>query len=280
MNINTWATWTRIGFLSLALAACGGGGGDGDAPPPPPVTATIGAAGGTVTGPSGAQVVVPAGALAQDTAITIALSSAGAPPLPAGLTAFGAMFAFTPHGTTFTVPVTITLPFDLKSVPAGSTPLLFKTNAQNQWEHVATATFKADSLSAKITSFSDVQVVIPPLTSANLVRVWSFREFRGDALEEVEVAGDTQIGGDLEEFFDHGPAFFDGGYLFDDGTELAPDGIATSDIGSLADGVTYWVGAEAPIGHPALEEPIGSKARWCSTKRSPRTRPTPRTHSR
>lgn len=257
MNSNTRARWAGIALVCFALAACGGG----DSQESTPGTGLIGAAGGTVTGTGGAKVIVASGALAQDTTISVAQSSTGAPPLPAGVTAFGPMFAFTPHGTTFAVPVTITLPFDLKSVPAGSMPALFKTNAQNQWEHVPTATFKADSLSAKVTSFSNVQVVIPPLTSANLVRVWSFREYRGDALEEVEVAGDTQIGGHLEEFFDHGPAFFDTGYLFDDGTELAPDGIATSTITSFADGVTYSVGAEAPIGHPALEEPIGSKAR-------------------
>ena len=258
--------------LCLTLAAGGGGGDDGGggggAGGAPPVAVTIGAAGGTVTSPGGAQVVVPAGALAQNTAIAVTQSSAGAPALPAGLTAFGQMFAFTPHGTTFAVPVTITLPFDLKSVPAGSTPAVYKTNAQNQWEHVPTATFKADSLSAAITSFSDLQVVIPPLSSAPPVRVWSFREYRTDALEEVEVVSDTQIGGHLDELFDFGPAAFDPAFLNDDGTTVPADGIATGTINSTADGVTYWVGTSAPIGiasdpiaNPELDEPIGSKAR-------------------
>ena len=39
--------------------------------------------------------------------------------------------------------MTVTIPFDPASVPAGSAPVLFKTNAQNQWEQVAGATFGA-----------------------------------------------------------------------------------------------------------------------------------------
>ncbi len=250
--------------LLLTLAACSGGGDDGaGAGAGTPATGTVvGAAGGTVIGPSGAKVVIPPGALATDTTINIAQIAASATALPAGFTAHGQMFAFTPNGTTFAVPVTITLPFDLASMPAGATPTLYKTNAQNQWEHVATATFKADSLSARVTSFSDFTAVIPPLSPSNLVRLWSFQEFRGDALEEVEVAGDTQVEGHLHELFDHGPAFFDTAYLLSDGRTFGADGIATSEIGSTADGVTYWVGAEAPLGNAALpNDPIGSKAR-------------------
>jgi len=71
--------------VSVLLPACGGGGGStaGGAPPVP--AGMIGAAGGTVTGPGNAQVVIPAGALTQNTAIAIAQSSAGAPPLPADM---------------------------------------------------------------------------------------------------------------------------------------------------------------------------------------------------
>lgn len=147
---------------ALLIAACGGGGGDEDGVDDTSGT-LVGAGGGIVTGPAGASVVVPTGALAQEARIEVAQTSAGAPPLPAGLTAFGPMFAFTPHGTQFSEPVTVTLPFDLAAVPAGSSPRLLKTNARNEWEHVATATFKTGSVSARIDGFSSVQVVIPPL---------------------------------------------------------------------------------------------------------------------
>ena len=45
---------------ALALTACGGGGDGGNAAP----AGMVGAAGGTVSGPNGARVVIPAGALA------------------------------------------------------------------------------------------------------------------------------------------------------------------------------------------------------------------------
>src|SRR5688572_18607039 len=102
----------RIQMLAvclLALAGCGGGDG-GSAPPPaapapppvvPPPPPVIGAAGGTVTETSGAQVIVPAGALTSNSTIRIAMDSTGAPPMPAGLTSAGNIYAITPHGGDF-----------------------------------------------------------------------------------------------------------------------------------------------------------------------------------
>src|SRR6185436_14144230 len=92
-----------IAWLLLAvclLTGCGGGGGDtsggaGNSPGSQPPSG-IGSAGGTVNGPNGAKVVVPAGALSQNTNIAVAQSSTGAPALPAGLSAVGEMFALTP----------------------------------------------------------------------------------------------------------------------------------------------------------------------------------------
>src|SRR5262245_26187642 len=142
----------RIFLLScaLALSACGGGG-DGDQSDPAgsqPTQSGIGAAGGTVTGPNGSKVEIPAGALAAVVQIAVDQTSNGAPPLPAGLTPIGQMFAFTPHGTTFATPVTLTMPFDPGAVPTGRTPALFKTNAQNEWQQVAGATFGASTVTA------------------------------------------------------------------------------------------------------------------------------------
>ncbi len=147
--------------MVLALAACGGG---GDSAPPAP---TVGAAGGTVAGPNGAQVVVPAGALAANTAIAVAQSSSGSPALPAGMNAVGAMFAFTPHATSFAAPVTVTVPFDPASVPTGATLSLFKTNAANAWERVANASANAGTMTAQVTSFSFLLVgaVAPQITA-------------------------------------------------------------------------------------------------------------------
>ena len=137
------------------LGACGTTDTNPPSPPPPPPPATgIGPAGGTVAGPNGAQVVVPAGALSANTTIAVTESSAGSPVLPAGVTSFGAVFAFTPHGTTFAVPVMITVPFTASSVPAGTTPALYKTNAAGAWERMPTATVNGTTLTAAVAGFS------------------------------------------------------------------------------------------------------------------------------
>jgi alpha-tubulin suppressor-like RCC1 family protein len=100
-------------LLSLAalLSACGGD----DSAPPAALTETsavIGPAGGTLDGPDGAQVVIPAGALAADTTITIAKRDSGAPTvLPDGFAASGATYEFTPHDIVFAQPVTMRIPF-------------------------------------------------------------------------------------------------------------------------------------------------------------------------
>jgi hypothetical protein len=162
----TWFVWsTRTALCALAsalLMSCGGS--DGGSPPPPAAPPpTIGSAGGTVTGPAGAQVVIPAGALAANTAIAVDQSSAGSPALPAGMNAFGSMFAFTPHGTSFAMPVTVTVPFNAASVPAGATPALYKTNAAGGWERVAGASVNAATITAQVTSFSWIIVGnVPP----------------------------------------------------------------------------------------------------------------------
>jgi hypothetical protein len=74
--------------------------------------ATIGPTGGNIATSGGAQIVIPEGALAADTMIGVEQTSTGAPPLPAGVKTFGPVVAFTPHGTSFALPATITVPFD------------------------------------------------------------------------------------------------------------------------------------------------------------------------
>ncbi len=107
------AAWLRaaVGACMLVLAACGGGA-DDDPPTPavPEASATIGAAGGTVNGPDGVRVEVPAGALTRDTVIRVAKTAEGAPgTLPAGVSP-ASVYELTPHGIDFNLPVTISLP--------------------------------------------------------------------------------------------------------------------------------------------------------------------------
>lgn len=190
-----------LGFASvlLTLTACDGNGSG------PPVSEMIGAAGGAVAGPTGARAVIAPGALTLATPIAIEQTPAGAPALPTGFTAFGPIFAFTPHGTTFAVPVTMTLPFNAAALPAGGTPELYKTNAQNQWERVAGATFGVNSVSASVTGFSFTQVVVPLLQRNDPLREWTFWDFRGRNTTRTERFSGSKIGGLFEDIRDFGP---------------------------------------------------------------------------
>ena len=261
---------TRIGWIGfvtlvLAVSGCGGGGGGGGGTQQ--TGAVVGAAGGTVVGPNGAKVVIPAGALATDTTINIAQITTSTAALPAGFSVSGQTFAFTPHGTTFAVPVTMTLPFNPALIPAGITPQFYKTNAQFQWEQIANATFGADTATAQVTSFSDVAVVIPPvippLFRGDPVREWTFSDFRGRKMINTELVSARQEGGVFEEFQVFGSTFplLDHEILSITGGVIGQDGKANGQVFSSADGVTYGAFAEAPVGNPNLaDSPLGGRS--------------------
>lgn len=138
------------------LVVCGCGGGSDPRPQQDAGTGSgIGPAGGQASEASGAQVTIPSGALSASTPIAVTRSSAGAPALPTNVVAFGSIFAFTPHGTSFVVPVTITVPFDPASVPAGTTPKLLKTDAtQTGWQEVPGATVQGSTMTGQVSGFS------------------------------------------------------------------------------------------------------------------------------
>ncbi len=123
-----WLAHALMALGAAALIACGGG----SAPPPAATVASavIGAAGGTLTGPDGVQVIIPAGALNADTTIGIARSSAGAPATPEAYPVAGYMYELTPHGITFNSLVTVRAP-----LPAGATtPQVFMASQGEGWK--------------------------------------------------------------------------------------------------------------------------------------------------
>lgn len=154
-----------IGALLLAvLAGCGGGNGDSSGtpqpqpPPPAPVTQTVGAAGGMISGPNGVTVAIPPDALVSDTQITIAIDAAGAPLLPPVGQGIGPIVSITPHGTTFGVPITVSMPFDPTLLPTGEPVTLIKTNARGDaWQQLVTER-NGNTLTAAATSFSWIGV--------------------------------------------------------------------------------------------------------------------------
>jgi hypothetical protein len=107
---------------------------------------------------------VPAGALSQTVDLQINEISPGSASLPAGVERVGAVYALTPHDTTFAAPVTVTIPFDPAQVPAGRTVQLQKTNdaARTVWGSVAGATASGSTVSAQLTSFSDLFPALAP----------------------------------------------------------------------------------------------------------------------
>jgi 6-phosphogluconolactonase (cycloisomerase 2 family)/alpha-tubulin suppressor-like RCC1 family protein len=118
-------------FVAMALTACGGGGDDAPPPASSSASAVVGPAGGTVNGPDGVQVVVPAGALSTNTTIGIARGSAGAPAvLQEGNAPAGPIYEFTPHGVVFNTPVTIRIP-----VPANAASTeVFMASLGEDWQ--------------------------------------------------------------------------------------------------------------------------------------------------
>lgn len=190
--------------LCLGLSACGSGVDDdagvgAGAAPPPGATGEVGPAGGVVTAADGARVQVPAGALTAAAPIAIQASSAGAPPLPAGTATAGSMYALTPHGMTFAVPVTVTVPVDGAQVPAGAGVGLLKTNAaMDGWEPVTGATLSGGMLSASVSSFSWVVPVVAPATAVNLSGTWeslySCDTRSGGGFSGEEILFITQLG--------------------------------------------------------------------------------------
>lgn len=115
-----------------ALAACGVT--DSPAPPPPVVgAATIGPAGGSVEGPDGVRLDVPAGALAGDVTFRIARDAGSSPPLPGGTEVVGHVYEITPHGEDFGAGAAVRLPVDVAAV-GDRLAFLMKASPGGSWQ--------------------------------------------------------------------------------------------------------------------------------------------------
>jgi len=226
----------------------------------------IGSGGGTATGPGGANVVIPASALAQNTAIAVAQSSTGAPTLPTGVTTYGQIFAFTPHGTSFAAPVTMTVPFDPAQVPAGTTPVLYKTNAaQSDWEVVTGATANGSSMTASVTSFSFAVVASPPPPPppkpvlSNLKRAWMlYGRTRNGKQDPLNASLNQVTSGVIDQNRNFGPLIYAPDQVRDPEKKYALARVYSNETGR-----SYSVSAVAPhsANTPSVVDPwTGSDA--------------------
>jgi hypothetical protein len=119
------------------------------------VNTVIGTAGGMLSG-AGAEVVVPAGALAEDQMVSIAAAASGYPPLPVGAVLLSSVLAFEPHGQLFTKPVTVSIGFTARS---GATPQLITAAPGGSWASVAGAIMSGASMQALVAHFSFFAVI-------------------------------------------------------------------------------------------------------------------------
>lgn len=153
--------WALALLLSLCLAGCSG---DGNGAPDSPNSATIGAAGGSLSGPDGTGITLPAGALAADTLFSIRRDATGAPALPTLPRALSAVYTITPHIAALGQLATVTLPVDASKIdPNAAPPTVLIAQPGGEWEALATSPVQNGSVSAQTVHFSYVTVVQYPV---------------------------------------------------------------------------------------------------------------------
>lgn len=159
-------------FIPLLILFLGCGGGGSNSTAVSTQTNGIGSSGGTVTSSDGkVSVLVPQGALSQQTDITV--DQATNP--PSGN--IGVAYEFGPSGTTFSQPVTISITYDQASLPQGvnEADLRLGTVVNGGWEAVSDSTVDvaANKVTGTTTHFSIYGVVAEAAyTSEDLQDTW------------------------------------------------------------------------------------------------------------
>ncbi len=141
------------------------------------VSAVIGPEGGTLTHRSGASVVIPAGALAADTEISITgHADSRAVSRAYGISPFRGGAEFGPSGQAFLKPVTITLPMGTALQPYEEHSL-YVFNGVDTWEDTGlTTSANGDGtrVTAQVTHFSGyASLDIPPAVLEQFRNLWS-----------------------------------------------------------------------------------------------------------
>jgi len=98
--------WLLVGMSLLGLDACSHR--NEKREKTEPFVTQVGPSGGEIATPAGVRLKVPAGAVAEDTEVTIRLATE----TPAELAPVGDVYEFLPDGLSFSTPVTVTLPYD------------------------------------------------------------------------------------------------------------------------------------------------------------------------
>lgn len=170
--------WAFLAVASL-LASLVGCGGDDATPAAVSVTQVIGAPGGTVELAGGGKVVIPPGALAQEVRIKITkLELDDVAALPPNLEAAGKPYAFQPHGTKFSLPVTIEVPFEGDA--AQVRPIKLDDEKDTTWQTIVGSTKQNNKLAFASTTFS-VILAARPIRNSGLITLPDGATFPADA---------------------------------------------------------------------------------------------------
>ncbi len=159
MNVRGWGgSWL---VAVMIASACGD---DGDAPTS--VSAVIGTEGGTVELVGGGKAVIPAGALDEETEITITkLNDSDVPALPDNLEPTGKPYAFKPHGITFALPVKVEVPYDGSDMDVRPVKLPNEAPERVPADWTTVAPSEKDTadnkVSGEVTSFSVIMAARP-----------------------------------------------------------------------------------------------------------------------
>lgn len=155
-------------FLLYCFAGCSafapGSAGDQDQDeneqhPATTASGTVGAAGGTVETENGARIIVPPGALIQETTITIYSypGNSGLPPTWCPLAGMAGALRLEPEGLQFQIPAEITVPLGADWRPGDQIPLFALNASSKTWDQTAeNVTINSDgrSFSGEISHFS------------------------------------------------------------------------------------------------------------------------------
>lgn len=158
--MNCLLRWTCALFVCGALSACGDDSGDGsDAGQGPidPVSQEINADEGGTIETTGASITIPAGALSEDTAITVEVLLSGVPDADK---VASLVYDFGPDGTEFNEPVELTIALN-KSVPDGmEAKLAWYDEEAEVWTPLADSKLQGDEVTATTTHFTLFAIVL------------------------------------------------------------------------------------------------------------------------
>ncbi|HEU5075472.1 MAG TPA: hypothetical protein VFU02_14875 [Polyangiaceae bacterium] len=140
-----------------AAGASGAAGDDGG----PSSQTEIGPDGGSVTGPDGIELVIPAGALEEPVLFSITKDPSDAPATPAGVAWVGSVYAIEPHGTEFAEPATLHLPFDDARVPDELTPAAYEAEPGGAFVPVVDGGIDSETIELELNHLSFFSAGIP-----------------------------------------------------------------------------------------------------------------------